>query len=374
MRQKVRLSDDTEGPSFVISKQECAIYSQIQVLPFRTSAAWKTPEFFRFSKGMTTNFHYKNLSGGEKAAFDLLLDIFVKRNEYMDAIYCIDEPEAHVATALQGPLLKIMLDLVPNDSQLWIATHSIGFVRQAYELLKEGDNVVFLDFSGRDFDKAVTISPQSLNRSFWQTTYEVALGDLADLVAPTNIVICEGNRSRADKGFDAECYNKLFADSHPDTLFVSYGSATEVTRSQDLMSVLGAVAKGVKVWRLIDRDDMSTTEMTQTIASGVRVLRRRELENYLYDPNVLSTFLTKNDMQHCADLILDKREELLASSPMPDDMKAITQDLLQYIRNTTHIPTLGNRRDGFALTHLVPALRETLSVFAELQEDVFSHM
>ena len=47
---------------------------------------------FRFKKGSIDDFHYKNLSGGEKAAFDLLLDIFVKRDEYQDAIYCIDEP------------------------------------------------------------------------------------------------------------------------------------------------------------------------------------------------------------------------------------------------------------------------------------------
>ena len=37
---------------------------------------------FRFAKGTAIDFHYKNLSGGEKAAFDLLLDIFVKRGEY----------------------------------------------------------------------------------------------------------------------------------------------------------------------------------------------------------------------------------------------------------------------------------------------------
>ena len=33
---------------------------------------------FRFSKGTVSDFHYKNLSSGEKAAFDILLDVFVK--------------------------------------------------------------------------------------------------------------------------------------------------------------------------------------------------------------------------------------------------------------------------------------------------------
>ena len=33
--------------------------------------------------------HYKNLSGGEKAAFDLLLDLHVKKKYFPDSLYCI---------------------------------------------------------------------------------------------------------------------------------------------------------------------------------------------------------------------------------------------------------------------------------------------
>ena len=158
---------------------------------------------FRFSKGDAADFHYKNLSGGEKSAFDLLLDIFVKRNEYQDAVYCIDEPEAHVATGIQGPLLEAMLELIPESSQLWIATHSIGFVRQAFQLMQNQGNVVFLDFSGHDFDNPVVIEPCIPNRVFWESTYNVALADLAMLIAPERIILCEGDKDKATKGFDA---------------------------------------------------------------------------------------------------------------------------------------------------------------------------
>ena len=326
---------------------------------------------FRFSKGTAIDFHYKNLSGGEKAAFDLLLDVFVKRHEYKDAIYCIDEPEAHIATALQGPLLKAILSLVPEESQLWLATHSIGFVRQAYELMKKESDVVFLDFSNHDFDVPVTIGPRETNRSFWQSTYKVALDDLADLVAPANIVICEGNKSQAEKGFDANCYNNLFSDSHPDTLFISYGSASEVENSENLIGVLQAVVKGVTVSKLVDRDDMSPDERTQTIETGVRVLSRRELENYLYDSDVLRTFLEKNEKQDVVDAILSRRDELLASSQMPDELKDVTRQLFDCIRTMTRIPTLGRNREVFALAHLVPALRDTPNVLSELEHDVF---
>ena len=326
---------------------------------------------FRFSKGTAVDFHYKNLSGGEKAAFDLLLDIFVKRSEYKDAIYCVDEPEVHIASALQGPLLRAMLELLPGESQLWIATHSIGFVKQAFELMKKEGNVVFLDFSRDDFDQPVVIRPRVPNRSFWQTTYRVAVDELADLIAPQNVVICEGSKTQADKGFDAECYNLIFADTHSDTLFVSYGSSSEVENSQSLMSVLGAIAKGITVWRVIDRDDMDPGERTAAIEGGIRVLGRRELENYLYDPEVLRTFLRRNEREELAAAVLNKREELLASLAMADNVKSVTQELFEFIREKTGINTLGRRRQRLALSQLLPALRETPSVFQELEEDIF---
>ena len=193
-----------------------------------------TTGVFRFTKGTASDFHYKNLSAGEKAAFDLLLDMFVKRAEYPDAIYCIDEPEAHTATALHGRLLEVMLGMTPPESQLWIATHSIGFVRKAYDLMRQHGNVAFIDFSEHNLDQEVEIRPSMPSRPFWRRTYQIALDDLADLITPEHIVVCEGASTKADKGFDAACYNDLFAEAHPDTLFVSHGNANEVVKSEPL--------------------------------------------------------------------------------------------------------------------------------------------
>ena len=86
----------------------------------------------RFPQGNSTDFHYKNLSGGEKAAFDVLLDVFLKRRGEK-ALFRIDEPEVHVATGLQKD--HMIASSPPRSSgdvdMLWIATHSIGVVRQA---------------------------------------------------------------------------------------------------------------------------------------------------------------------------------------------------------------------------------------------------
>ena len=102
-----------------------------------------------FNKGTSRDLPYGNLSGGEKAAFDLFLDIFIKREEYNDTVFCIDEPEAHMNPRLQGKLLKELFRLVGDNSQLWIATHAIGMMRQALQLHANNMEIKLysLDFS-----------------------------------------------------------------------------------------------------------------------------------------------------------------------------------------------------------------------------------
>ena len=328
---------------------------------------------FRFAKGSVGDFHYKNLSGGEKAAFDVLLDVFVKREEAKEAVYCIDEPELHVATGLQGQLIAAILNLLPESAQLWIATHSIGIVREAHRLRQERPgSVAFLDFSDRDFDAPVTIEPSVPDRAFWAKIYRIALDDLASLVAPRHIVLCEGSGAEHVRGFDADCYNSLFADEFPETLFVSRGGAGQVVHAEHLVAILQAVAEGTAVDRLIDRDDMTDEERNRKIGQGIRVLRRRELEEYLYDTEVLRTFMETHGCDEAVVAeVLNARHEAMNRQRGSARVKGVSNSLLHTIRQTTELPNLGNNREEFALHFLVPALRETQSVFRELREDVF---
>ena len=328
---------------------------------------------FRFSKGNVTDFHYKNLSGGEKAAFDILLDVFVKRDEAKEAVFCIDEPELHVATGLQGPLIASVLALLGEASQLWIATHSIGVVREAYRtLLDRPGEVAFLDFSGRDFDDSVTITPSTPNRVFWENMYEVALDDLSSLVAPHRVVICEGSKDKHVNAFDARCYNQLFASEFPETLFISQGGSGEVIQSDHLVSILKSIAHGIDVQKLIDRDDMTNEERARKIAQGIRVLRRREIEEYLYDPEVLRMFLQTAGCEVAAmETVVSKRESLLIGQHGPKNIKDVSRDLFEAIRSDTGLSNLGNNREEFASQFLVPALGKTPVVYQELREDLF---
>lgn len=323
---------------------------------------------FRFSKGIISDFQYKNLSGGEKAAFDLLLDIFVKRDEYADAVYCIDEPEAHVAVAIQGRLLETLLALLPPNSQLWIATHSVGFVRAAYQRIESHGDVAFLNFTDQDFDKSVVLKPQPTSRSFWRGVYQVALDDLATLVAPSLIVLCEGNRDRPSDGFDAKCYSKLFDNSHGDTLFLSRGGASQVENSDDLTTVIKEVVAGAKILKLIDRDDMTDEYRAEKLMNNpeLRILRRRELENYLYDSAVLQTFFATLNIPGLPDNI-----QTLLVDALTGDARHARQRILKEAKRLLPGEPLGRTSREFELSHLVPALKATEPVYRELEDDIF---
>ena len=323
---------------------------------------------FRFAKGSVSDFPYKNLSGGEKGAFDLLLDMFVKRSEYGDAIYCIDEPEAHIAVATQGKLLEELLRLLPDDAQLWIATHSAGFVRRAYQRFQEKQDVVFLDFSNHDFDGPVALRPEPASRSFWRGVYQEALDDLAALVAPDRIILCESNRDRPGEGFDARCYNRIFEETHGDTLFISRGSASQVERSDDLKAVITAVHDGVEILKLIDRDDMSDEGRAERLSQGdLRILRRRELENYLYDEAVIRKLYETHGRTEVPHDVLS----LLVDDPKRGDTRQTSRKVLNVTKRELSEVSLGNDRPEFERFHLVPALCATEGVYRELEADIF---
>ena len=253
---------------------------------------------FRFTKGTSHRFSFKNLSGGEKSVFDLILDLVVARHSYDDTVFCIDEPESHMNARLQAELLSVLYDLVPENCQLMLATHSIGMMRRAQEIKAENPGrVVFLDFGERDFDEPQIIEPTKPDRRFWKNAYQVALDDLAALLAPERVVICEGEPRRRNGGgnysHDARCYERIFHNDFPETQFVPGGNALEVAEDKrGIAYALGLLLQGSVVVKLIDRDDQSPEEVADLTKNGTRVLSRRNLESYLFDDEILTQVAT----------------------------------------------------------------------------------
>lgn len=318
---------------------------------------------FSFSKGTVESYNYKNLSGGEKAAFDLLLDMHMKKKFYVDAIWCIDELETHLHTRVQGALMREMFGLIPEQSQLWITTHSLGVMRAAQALSIEAPgSVAIIDFDGVEPDEPRQLVPSSIGRIAWEKMLSIAIDDLSSRIVPSVIVVCEGSTlGTRRKNFDAEIYNRVLGPSAAEIVFVSGGSSNQVaTAGASVRSALDDIASGARVISLCDRDDKSQQEVQDFEKDGNLVLVERNLECHLFADDVLTKLAdSAGHPDKVSDVLQIKAAALAASvgrGNQPDDLKSAAGQIFTNIRQTLGLVRAGNTTDAFMRDTLAPLI------------------
>jgi hypothetical protein len=323
-------------------------------------------------------YRYEHLSAGEKEVFDLLFDLDRSAQANQDALYCIDEPELHLHTELQARLLDELLDFLPDPSQLWIATHSIGIIRRAMELhrSKTDGEIVFLDFGELRFNGPQTLKPSRADRTLWKKALSVALHDMVDLVVPQTIILCEGRPlgtgtpDRAE--FDSKVYRTLFAESHPDADFFSGGSSGQIENDLlKLAATLRHMARGVKVIKLIDRDDKSPVEIAERQAKGDRVLSRYSIENFLWSDEIIDKLL----LLHGHESETERIKALIRDTSKPEDFLVSIKDTVREARaelvKLSGLHGTGSNQHSFAKHVLAPLVTKETTTYQDLEKDIF---
>ena len=333
---------------------------------------------FYFTKGTTKDFDYRNLSAGEKSAFDLILDMVVQARYYPDAIYCIDEPETHMHTKLQGKVLRELYLLIPGQSQLWLSTHSIGMLQEAEEIEKEHPGTVaFLDFGGRDFDLDQIIRPAKIGKAVMDKFYELAFGDFAKLMLPRIIVFCEGDPNGGKrKDFDKAIYSTIFAETHPEAFFISGGSCNDIEKiEQTHGEIISTLLENTTVIKIVDRDDRSDTEVLELKGKGIKVLKERNLESYILDDEVIKKLCESvRKAEEYGDCIKEKKAALESSKSRGnaiDDYKSARGDIYTALKRRLALTKCGNNADTFIRDTLSPLITPDMSVYRRLEEEIF---
>ena len=318
-------------------------------------------------------FDYNVLSSGEKEIIDLLLDLYLRKDIYNDSIYIIDEPELHLNTSIQRSLLNEINKMVPPNCQIWIATHSIGFLRALQEDIKNDFQIILFDANNKWASEKYVLHPAVVSRNMWQNIFSTALDDLTKLVSPQIIVYCEGRADPrpdgTERGLDATVFNKIFAVKYPDVLFVSSGGNTELDQRSDIaLAILSKVFPTLKILILKDRDMASgkiTTEETrrqylENNPSNHRILKRYEIENYLYDREILEKYCKAND------LVFD---DSFYCSHVTDIVNQNLKDVTGQIKRCCHITTSVNA-ESFKI-NLSNYITENTNVYQELEKVIF---
>lgn len=320
-----------------------------------------------------TEFEFNVLSSGEKEVVDILLDLYLRQDEYNDTIFLLDEPELHINTAIQKKLLLEIDRLIGKNCQLWLTTHSIGFLRALQDELKDQCEIIQFKDGLELASTTQILTPMKKSIANWKGIFEIALDDLAHLVSPKKIIYCEGRdkpgHDGEERGLDAQAFNNIFSEKHHETLFISSGGNTELDqRSEIALAILTKVFSSIEILVLKDRDISSGRDNSehdrqiylQTNPQNHRVLRRWEIENYLYDKEVLKKYCSIND------LIFD---EAAYDAFVTDIENQNLKDETGRIKNYCSITTSVNP-EKFKLA-LSTCLSEDMAIFNELEDCVF---
>ena len=221
-----------------------------------------------FKKG-DSEIHYNYLSAGEKEIFNIVFNLLMRKDQYQDTIYFIDEMDVHLNTALQYNLIKeITENWIPENSQLWTASHSLGFIEYA----NESDNAVIFDFDDLNFDVKQELKPTDKNN---YEVFEIAVSK--EFVEKA----FKGRKIFFAEETDAPIYNNLSIEN---TFFF------------DGKDKLGSFqkAKNLNLNAIVDRDYLSDEDVNLIYETYpfIHVLPYYSIENLLYHPNNLEEYFS----------------------------------------------------------------------------------
>ena len=256
------------------------------------------PPDIRFQKG-GSDVHYDLLSSGEKEVFNIILNLFTRREHFPNAIYFIDELDVHLHTGLQYALVKEIVERwVPENSQLWTASHSLGFIDYA----SSSDDAAILDFDDLDFDQPQTLQPAPKSEHI----FDIAVPRSSALKVFPNkrLIVCENK--------DARLYNAI---DLPGLLFIGV---------RDKNSVVVQTCSSDEFNGLIDRDFLGTEEIAEILRreATLHVLRYYALENYLYHP------------ENIAELDLAGYDDSVYRAALKNQMATVRDRLLVNLRGS----------------------------------------
>lgn len=262
----------------------------IQIAEFEDASPNSTAKLI-FKKG-ESKINYDLLSHGEKQVIILLINFIVRQEYYKNSIIFIDEMDCHLNTALQSSLLdEIVTRWIPDNAQLWTASHALGFIDYA----RNSNTASILDFNLLNFDTKQELLPLSKDKL---DVYEIAIpkSTIASILKGYKLVVVE---NKNDEHFNA-------ALGHDGYLFLPANNNREV--------FLTVKADKDKLG-LRDRDYLRTDEIEKIKAQlpNLKILLLSTFENYIYHPDNIAELNLPgfNRDEYIAEITNQKNEKLI---------------------------------------------------------------
>lgn len=263
---------------------------------------------------------FSELSSGEKVLMSLALALYNSKNDFdFPKVLLMDEPDASLHPSMSKQFLDVIERVFVKDKgvKVIVTTHSPSTVALANE-----DNLFMMNKVGQRIEK---------------TTKDKALKILTSGV-PAFSVNYENRRqvfveSPNDVLFYEKIYQKLSSYLIPEIslCFISSGESktdkngTKVSNCDQVINITTILRKGGNnfVWGIIDWDSTNaSTDFVKVLGDG----KRYAIENYLFDPILLSALLFREKLIKSEDLGLTNNETYF-------NFKNFGQEQLQVVAN-----------------------------------------
>lgn len=235
----------------------------------------KSPREFHYTYGNSHPLGFNTLSSGEQEVVKVTFDLVWK--QLKDSVIFLDEPELHLHPTLTFRLLETLKGLGDGTNQFFLLTHSADLISTYYST----GNVFFIDSSETNDNQARQLS--ELTNAHTSTARAIG-ANLGLFAVGKKLIFIEGSNASADRAV----YHRVVQATFPEAYLLPVGSVDNLSALRSIVDELGKAIFGIDLFMVRDRDGLSDDTVTQLETNQrMRCLKRRHVENYLLDAEIL---------------------------------------------------------------------------------------
>jgi len=249
----------------------------IQLLPGKELQDIKpeSPKEFYYKDITGEVLPFSSLSSGEKEVVKVIFD--VARKDIKHSVIILDEPELHLHPTLAFKLIETLKVIGDHTNQFIFLTHSADLISTYYST---GD-VYFIDSVQDGSNQARKFS--ELNHSHKEVV-ELIGENLGLFAVGKKLVFIEGKGHSLDR----LTYHAISQKYLPEAKIIPVGSVDNIVRLKTFGEEIRNSIFGIDLYMIRDRDGLTDDQIMEIEQDGkIKCLRRKHLENYFLDAEIL---------------------------------------------------------------------------------------
>lgn len=324
-----------------------------------------SPGIFRYLDESNQELPFSSLSSGEQEVIKVLFD--VARKDIRHSVLIVDEPELHLHPTLTFKLIESLKSIGDHTNQFIFLTHSPDLISTYYST---GD-VYFIDQKGTSSNQAHRLSDLEHEHKDVATLVGQNLGLFA---VGKKLVFVEGESSSIDR----QSYQKIAEPIDPEIRILPAGSVLNILTLGSIEEQIRKSIFGIEIYMIRDRDGLSESQVASLEQNGrIRCLKRRQIENYFLDADVLmrvaeKLYLTETNPALTAAHIASETIKIAEGSLAFNVYKNIKDYLsLNHFLKAPVVKSLDEKSIDQVKTELVASVRTNReSLFVAISDDL----